>query len=584
LSTPQPATLTKKVSGFDDRLRWVAGNSQLQPLQFVSNFVLNSAMATHLTISDKCPSETSTKKPCDARDAENSQLTSACLLKLPTELLLEVAKQLEGDNQALAALMRSCKSLKLVAEGLLYTAITIPRSSKYQAPHLVRTLLEKPSHALQVCKISLAINVSSSSGSETTNADIIDITNQTTWISDIRTHFNSLKNRYVDSWLRQVLSGHIPSIAMMLLTLLPRAAQVEVFVYENAAYSAPVNDVSRVLFGIHQSRLFLGRLGQPRPSLAQLRSAFTSALSNVRQLKLLGGNLNLLLLPFDSLDVLEIDLGAEFATATPGITTRINTVVDRVANLWSHSRHIPRLNTLVLHSDCCEFLPDLGLYSKLPHFLAGIERSQLQQLEVYIKWSPRKASTKHCSFVHLLDSLGGDLVERLKIDYVDGSDFRPKDCLGDFSRATSLSIFPRLKDFTILQEAIISRNYQRSLDWEWDVASFFPCLLETLTIVCPTAVTLRWLGHLQLARLSGAMGHLRKITLLCRCGHGASTDDFNSDAADQCFGALMDVGILVEVVEETPGAFAKKARKDGSVWEAEWAEHGWTDAMFGVDR
>jgi hypothetical protein len=370
---------------------------------------------------------------------------------------------------------------------------------------------------------------------------------------------------------------------MMLLTLLPRAAQVEVFVYENAACSAPVNDVSRVLFGIHQSRLFLGRLGQPRPSLAQLRLAFTSALSNVRQLKLLGGNLDLLLLPFNSLDVLEIDLGAEFATATPGITTRINTVVDRVANLWSHSRHIPRLHTLVLHSDWCEVLPDSGLHSKLPHFLAGIERSQLQQLEVYIKWSFRKASTKHCSFVHLLDSLGGDLVERLKIDYVDGSDFKPKDCLDDFSRATSLSMFPRLKDFTILQEAVISRNYQRSLDWEWDVASFFPCLLETLTIVCPTAVTLRWLGHLQLARLSGAMGHLREITLLCRCGHGASPDDFNSDAADQCFGALLDVGILVEVVEETPGAFAKQERKDGSVWEAEWAEHGWTDAMFGVD-
>jgi hypothetical protein len=539
-------------------------------------------MATLLATSDKCPSGSSTTKPCDARDAEKSQLTSACLLKLPNELLLEVAKQLKGDNQALAALMSSCTRLKPVAEGLLYTTITIQRGSKCQAPNLVRTLLEKPAYALQVGKISLAINMSSSSGPEPTSADAIDVANQPLWISDIRRHFKSLNNKYIDFWQRQVLSGHTSSIAMMLLTLLPRVAEVEAFVYENAACSSPVNDVSRLLFGIDQSRPILHRLRQQGLSSAPFRSAFTSALSNVRQLKLLGGNLDLLLLPFNSLDVLEIDLGAEIAGASQDITTRTNTVGWGV-NLWSHFRHKPQMQTLILHSDWCEFLPRLGWYPTLPFFLTGIQSSQLRQLEVHIKWSPRKASTKDCSFEHLLNSLGGDLVERLKIDYVDESEFKPKDCLGDFSRATSFSMFPRLKHLTILQESIIACNYQRSLDWEQDITSFFPCPLETLTIVCPTAVVLRWLGHLQLARLSGSMKQLREITLLCRCGHGASPDDFKSDAADQCFGELLDVGIFVKAVEETAGAFTKQARKNGSVWEAEWAEHDWADAMFGVD-
>jgi hypothetical protein len=316
-------------------------------------------MATFLAPSDKCPSKSSTTKPCDARDAENSQLTSACLLKLPNELLLEVAKQLKGDNQALAALMSSCTRLKPVAEGLLYTTITIQRGSKCQAPNLVRTLLEKPAYALQVGKISLAINVSSSSGPEPTSADSIDIANQPLWISDIRRHFKSLNNKYIDFWQRQVLSGQTSSIAMMLLTLLPRVAQVEAFVYEIAACSAPVIDVSRLLFAIHQSRSLLNRLSQRRPSLAQFRSVFTSALSNVKQLKLLGGNLDLLLLPFDALDVLEIDLGAEIAGASQDITTRTNTV-GWGANLWSHFRHNPQIQTLVLHSDWCEFLPHLG--------------------------------------------------------------------------------------------------------------------------------------------------------------------------------------------------------------------------------
>ena len=59
-----------------------------------------------------------------------SQLTGAAstrghgpapsLLNLPNKMLLEIANKLEGDNAPLSALMKTCKHLKPIAEGVLY--------------------------------------------------------------------------------------------------------------------------------------------------------------------------------------------------------------------------------------------------------------------------------------------------------------------------------------------------------------------------------------------------------------------------------------------------------------------------------
>jgi hypothetical protein len=179
-----------------------------------------------------------------------------------------------------------------------------------------------------------------------------------------------------------------------------------------------------------------------------------------------------------------------------------------------------------------------------------------------------KSSTKDCSFEHIFVGLATHILaglptdsalhlEELKVDHIVGPEINPRACLGDFSRAASFRMFPRLKDILILQEAIFSCNYRRSTDWEWDIALFFPPGLETLTIICPTTAVLYWLKNLKLARPSGVLVNLREISLLCGCGHGASQDDFKSDVADQCFSALSDVDFLVNVLEETPCAFVK---------------------------
>jgi hypothetical protein len=59
------------------------------------------------------------------------------MLKLPNELLLEVAKTLEGNNGALAALTRSCQRMKPVTEDLMYKTIILPRRMDHKAACLV---------------------------------------------------------------------------------------------------------------------------------------------------------------------------------------------------------------------------------------------------------------------------------------------------------------------------------------------------------------------------------------------------------------------------------------------------------------
>lgn len=55
---------------------------------------------------------------------------------------------------------------------------------------------------------------------------------------------------------------------------------------------------------------------------------------------------------------------------------------------------------------------------------------------------------------------------------------------------------------------------------------------------------------------------------------------FQSVHAGQLFESLSNVGIILKV-EEMPGAFEKWAHKEGSILEADWAEEGWTEVLFG---
>jgi hypothetical protein len=395
-------------------------------------------------------------------------------------------------------------------------------------------------------------------------------------------HFTSLNND-IAPWIYRALSGYVPSIAIMLLTLLPCVANMKLLLHEDTPFSEPLNDINRLLFGVFESSTALALL-----------LVFRSPLRSVKRLRLSSGNMKFLHLPLFSVEIIELDLGVERASSSSQfLSTRSNNAESLYLPAYPRLVY-PRLRTLILYSDWSELLPFSNRLPVLAILLRMITGPQLQRLEFYIKWSPRKARTKDCSLEHVFVSLPTQILvalptdsalnlEVLKVDYIVGPEFNPRACLGDFSRAASFRMFPRLKDIIILQEAIFSCNYRRSTDWKWDIASFFPPGLETITIIYPTTAVLYWLRNLQLARPSGVLKHLRQISLLCRCGHGASPDDFQSDVTDQCFSVLSDVGVLVKLVKETPGAFAKQARKEGSVWEADWAESDWMETIFGAD-
>lgn len=160
-----------------------------------------------------------------ARTSTSTSTRVSSLLELPDELLLEVAKALEGNNQALAAMMRLCRRLKAISEGVLYKDITIKRGDDDNAAYLVRTLLEKPAYALQVSKIKLelAVHQQLQVGVSSQMVKTISVIGQLRCAAILISHFEYLNNRYLDAWAGRVVSGVTMSIAAMLLTLLPYA-------------------------------------------------------------------------------------------------------------------------------------------------------------------------------------------------------------------------------------------------------------------------------------------------------------------------------------------------------------------------
>lgn len=77
--------------------------------------------------------------------------------------------------------------------------------------------------------------------------------------------------------------------------------------------------------------------------------------------------------------------------------------------------------------------------------------------------------------------------------------------------------------------------------------------------------------------------YLCEIILLCRCGYGVGPKEFEGDVTTSIFKKLKKLGVDVCVVEEKLGAFAAQARKEGSVWEADWPEDGWAEGLFGEE-
>jgi len=505
------------------------------------------------------------------RHSDDIQVARCPLLDLPNELLLEVVEHLEGDNKALAAVVRSCKHLRSIADDLLYKNIIIPPTAAKRVVYLVRTLLERPTRSARVNKLSVPFSVYNRA-LECDNMDSADLAENTQWISDARARVQGLSKHGFGPWVSRIDSGYTISIAAVLMTLLSSVVDLQLLTYCGGVFlGSDVNPIG-YLFGMSLTSF-----------IADVAPALRYPLGKIRRLGVLGGSLDLLHLPFDSVEILEIDLVCQMVSNIQGKN------MDSYSNLacWTQPSlaMCARVHTVVLRSDWSELSPAPPVGIGLFPLLAALDNGQLRNLELHITRSPRYASAHDTSFALLVQKLSalGDTIETLTIDYTEGPDFDPRAGLSQCRLADSFSAFSRLRKLVVLQQALINCNYRRSIYYELDLEAYFPATLESVTIVCPTVTILGWLEGVQAARSRGEVTNLGEVILRCRCSHGDSPETFDSPVALHLFRELHKLGVFVTVEEETVGAFAAKARATGSVWEADWAGDGWVDDMFGAD-
>jgi hypothetical protein len=139
------------------------------------------------------------------------------MLELPNELLLEVARSLEGDNGALAALTRTCQRMKPITEGIMYKSFILPRGIDHKAACLVRTLLEKPRLAVQVSKLSMTLTLCVVSTAPECALSLKRVPVYHDTIQAIRAHFESLGMTLPNAWIEEAITGYITSLALCFL-------------------------------------------------------------------------------------------------------------------------------------------------------------------------------------------------------------------------------------------------------------------------------------------------------------------------------------------------------------------------------
>jgi len=224
---------------------------------------------------------------------------------------------------------------------------------------------------------------------------------------------------------------------------------------------------------------------------------------------------------------------------------------------------------------------------QVPILLQDFSGSTITRLEILFVRSPTFVKQWLGTFEHIARALGEDTdvsasLQFIKIDYEESDHFDPRRCFGGCTNLLSFSSFRKLTKMEVLQGVLVfeARNTFGELYCFRGIIP--PPSLESLTVICPTKAILTWLN--MIVERKTEVPALNKILLLCRCGYGAGPKEFEGDVSTYVFAQLNDLGIDVRVVEETPGAFAALARKEGSVWEADWAEDGWVDGLFGQDQ
>ncbi|KAI4714769.1 hypothetical protein J4E89_000450 [Alternaria sp. Ai002NY15] len=513
---------------------------------------------------------------------------------LPDELLLEIAKHLEGDNPTLGNLIRTSRRFKAIGDELLYRTISLPRNRGDSVIYLVRTIVERPELRSKIRQLTFSTTSwrIDSNGDTVVIGSIFTRTRPTTsrdelgaLVLQISKSLDSLSilgagNPFQSmeeiDWRCTLLLGRLSSLAGLLLALCDNLDMLCMGNYHRDDIDIPAFDVVRSLYGIYSD------LMQLPPS----RWSDFKQFHNVKRLRVSGLSIDILRFPFISLQVLEIDFSWEY------FSEDLPTPEHVFFGNKSTRCFLPRcasLHSLIIRSDWNELNDNAHMSHgyQLPILLQDFAGSTITRLEILFVRSPTVVKQWLGTFEHIARALSEDTdvsasLQFIKIDYEESDHFDPRRCFGGCTNLHSFSSFRKLTKMEVLQGVLVfeARNTFGELHYFSGVIP--PPSLESLTVICPTKAILTWLN--MIVERKTEVPALNNIVLLCRCGYGAGPKEFEDDVSTYVFAQLNDLGIDVRVVEETPGAFAALARKEGSVWEADWAEDGWVDGLFGQDQ
>jgi hypothetical protein len=532
--------------------------------------------------------ETETPQKSQELDREprqhSLQPASHSINNLPDELLLEIATYLEGDNQALGSLTQVSRRFKVIGGELLYRTINLSRSREDNTIYLVRTLIEKPDLGSKIRQLAFSTTIYGDNTLLVLNQAMICTNMYTAMLLQIAQSVNRLdlfetespfesKEEFV--WRSKLMIGLPNAVAGLLLALCDNLRMLHVNVYCQENLCVPTSDIYRALYGIEGDKV------QHTPGHWSGFSQFRT----IKRLRIFGESMRMLQLPFYSLQVLEIDLWREYST-TDAAYGEHESFANSVAQCLLPP--YPNIDTLIVRSDWAELHGETHLYhdEQLPCLFQNLPQSTITHLEILFVRSPTAVKRWCGSFEYIARALSDAenvslSLEYLKIDYEVSNHFDPRRCFGRCTNVPGLHSFSKLTKMEVLQGVLLYEARNTFNEHHYFNGIIPPPNLESLTVICPTLAIFEWLDILVDHKTDAP--YLCEIILLCRCGYGIGPKEFEGDVATRVFEKLKELGVDVSVVEEKVGAFAAQARKDGSVWEADWSEDGWVEGLFGEE-
>jgi hypothetical protein len=120
-----------------------------------------------------------------------------------------------------------------------------------------------------------------------------------------------------ENWICGVLSGYREYITAMLLTMLPQATDLRLFAYATSAMALPHSEILQVLFGVRLRHIISW----------DPQKIFEPRLNKVKRLSILREGIDLLILRFDALEILKVNLVAEWTRVHNSTTLATMSVI-----------------------------------------------------------------------------------------------------------------------------------------------------------------------------------------------------------------------------------------------------------------